>query len=67
MQDYGLAGVLGQRQEHMMKSILRMAICTALLVAGLCGCKKVDESKLEGTTYSVGSWGVDYRHFVRVR
>ena len=21
----------------------------------------------EGTTYSVGTWGVDYRHFVRVR
>ena len=32
-----------------MKSILRISICAALLVAGLCGCEKLDMSKLEGT------------------
>ena len=32
-----------------MKSILRISICAVLLVAGLCGCEKLDMSKLEGT------------------
>ena len=32
-----------------MKSILKISICAALLVAGLCGCDKLDLSKLEGT------------------
>ena len=32
-----------------MKSILRISICAALMVAGLCGCEKLDMSKLEGT------------------
>lgn len=32
-----------------MKSILRISICAALLVAGLCGCKKIDMDRLEGT------------------
>ena len=99
---------------------LKTLICAALLVAGLCGCKKIDvyqmhvydvlsgesrdytgtyaidlidkgtitinpamsdfsnvtyklvkltsdemEWQREGTTYSVGGWGVDYRHFVK--
>ena len=29
--------------------ILRTMICTAMLVAGLCGCEKIDVNKLEGT------------------
>ncbi|MBO7618697.1 MAG: hypothetical protein J6T22_16040 [Bacteroidales bacterium] len=29
--------------------ILRTMICAALLAAGLCGCKKIDLNKLEGT------------------
>ncbi|MBQ6073217.1 MAG: hypothetical protein IJK90_04815 [Bacteroidales bacterium] len=29
--------------------ILRTMICTAMLVAGLCGCEKIDVDKLEGT------------------
>ena len=32
-----------------MKSILKITICAVLLVAGLCGCRKIDVSKLEGT------------------
>ena len=32
-----------------MKRILRLSICAALLVKGLCGCEKLDMSKLEGT------------------
>ena len=28
---------------------LKTLICAALLVAGLCGCKKIDVNKLEGT------------------
>ena len=32
-----------------MKSILRISIFAVLLVAGLCGCEKLDMSKLEGT------------------
>ena len=32
-----------------MKSILRMTICTMVLVAGLCGCEKIDVNKLKGT------------------
>ena len=32
-----------------MKSILRLSICAVFLVAGLCGCEKLDMSKLEGT------------------
>ena len=32
-----------------MKSILRISICAVLLVAGLCGCEKIDVNKLEGT------------------
>ena len=33
----------------MMKRILNFAFCAALLVAGLCGCEKIDVNKLEGT------------------
>ena len=29
--------------------ILKIVICAALLVAGLCGCEKIDVNKLEGT------------------
>ena len=29
--------------------ILKTVICAALLVAGLCGCNKIDVNKLEGT------------------
>ena len=32
-----------------MKRILNFAFCAALLVAGLCGCEKIDVNKLEGT------------------
>ena len=32
-----------------MKSILRISICAVLLVAGLCGCEKIDVNKLEGS------------------
>ena len=32
-----------------MKSILKISICAVLLVAGLCGCEKLDINKLEGT------------------
>ena len=28
--------------------ILKIVICAALLVAGLCGCEKIDVNKLEG-------------------
>ena len=30
-------------------NILKTLICAALLVAGLCGCEKIDVNKLEGT------------------
>ena len=36
------------KKKTMMK-ILRALICAALLVAGLCGCEKIDVNKLEGT------------------
>ena len=29
--------------------ILKTILCAALLVAGLCGCEKIDVNKLEGT------------------
>ena len=34
--------------------ILKTVICAALLVAGLCGCEKLDVNKLEGT------WSEEY-------
>ena len=40
-----------------MKSILRLSICAALLVAGLFGCEKIDVNKLEGT------WSEQYDPF----
>ena len=32
-----------------MKSILRLSICAVLLMAGLCGCEKINLDRLEGT------------------
>ena len=32
-----------------MKSILKITICAVLLVAGLCGCEKIDINRLAGT------------------
>ena len=32
-----------------MMKVLRIVLCAALLVAGLCACEKIDVNKLEGT------------------
>ena len=32
-----------------MTSILKKAICVVIAAAGLCGCEKIDQNKLEGT------------------
>ena len=32
-----------------MKSIMRISFCVVLLVAGLCGCEKINMNRLEGT------------------
>ncbi len=37
-----------------MKRVLKFVFCAAALVAGLCGCEKIDVNKLEGT------WSEEY-------
>ena len=124
--------VFNKRKKTKDMKILKTMICEAMLVAGLCGCEKLDMNMLEGTwseqydpsvfamdgsveytfdgnnnyqlhtkgtitinpqmsdfsnvtytlvkltskemvwqkegtTYSVGTWGSDYRHFVRIK